>query len=43
MKMAPVGSAYERLQSLVGLTEAKEVMQKALTFFKAQKLFFPNW
>ena len=38
-KMGPVGNAYERLQGLIGLTEAKEVMDKALGFFKMQKLF----
>lgn len=38
-KIGPVGSAYERLQALVGLTEAKTVMDQALGFFKMQKLF----
>ncbi len=37
--IGPVGNAYQRLQELVGLTEAKEVMHKALNFFKMQKLF----
>lgn len=38
-KIGPVGNAYERLQGLIGLTEAKEVMDQALGFFKMQKLF----
>lgn len=38
-KAAPQGSAYERLQALIGLTEAKKVMEQALNYFKAQKLF----
>ena len=38
-QIGPVGSAYERLQGLIGLTEAKAVMDKALNFFKMQKLF----
>ena len=38
-KSAPTGSAYERLQALIGLTEAKEMMNKALNYFKLQKLF----
>ena len=33
------GSAYEELQHLIGLTEAKKVMNQALNFYKAQKLF----
>ena len=37
--LKPVGNAYERLQELVGLSEAKEMMHKALNFFKMQKLF----
>lgn len=36
---APKGSAYEQLKRLIGLTSAKEVMDKALNYFKAQKLF----
>lgn len=35
----PCGSAYERLESLIGLDEAKRVMKSALNYFKAQKLF----
>ena len=35
----PKGSAYQRLQELIGLTEAKKVMDQALNFYKAQKIF----
>lgn len=35
----PKGSAYERLQALIGLSEAKKVMDQALNFYKAQKIF----
>ncbi len=38
-KEQPKGSAYEKLQELIGLTEAKNVMNQALNFYKAQKLF----
>lgn len=34
-----VSSAYDQLQGLIGLGEAKAVIQRALNFFKAQKLF----
>lgn len=33
------GDAYAKLNSLIGLTEAKKVMDTALDFFKAQLLF----
>lgn len=33
------GSAYEKLQDLIGLSEAKKVMNQALNFYKAQKIF----
>lgn len=33
------GSSYGKLQSLIGLESAKEVMNIALNYFKAQKLF----
>jgi len=36
---APRGSAYDELMEMVGLTEAKKVIQQALDYFKAQKLF----
>lgn len=35
----PKGSAYQRLQELIGLSEAKKVMDQALNFYKAQKIF----
>ena len=35
----PKGFAYEKLQSLIGLDNAKEVMNQALNYFKVQKLF----
>lgn len=39
VKEKPKGSAYSRLQTLIGLTEAKKVMNQALNFYKAQKVF----
>lgn len=39
IKAAPKGSAYEDLQDMVGLTEAKAVIQKALNYYKMQKLY----
>lgn len=33
------GSAYDKLQELIGLSEAKKVMNQALNFYKAQKIF----
>lgn len=36
---APNGTAYERLSRLIGLKSAKNVMNNALNYFKAQKLF----
>ena len=35
----PRGQAYKNLQNLIGLEEAKAVMERALNYFKAQKLF----
>ena len=35
----PKGQAYQKLQNLIGLEKAKEVMNQALGYFKAQKLF----
>ncbi len=35
----PKGSAYDKLQQLIGLENAKKVMDGALNYFKAQKLF----
>lgn len=36
---APKGCAYDDLQDMVGLTEAKAVIQKALNYYKMQKLY----
>lgn len=38
-KQQPKGTAYEELMELIGLTEAKQVIQSALDYQKAQKLF----
>ena len=35
----PKGSAYDELQRMIGLGEAKAVIQQALDYYKAQKLF----
>ncbi len=35
----PKGSAYEELEQMIGLTEAKKVINQALAYAKAQKLF----
>lgn len=35
----PKGSAYDRLQEMVGLDSAKSVILQAIDYFKAQKLF----
>lgn len=35
----PKGSAYEDLKSMIGLLEAKAIVDQALDYFKAQKLF----
>ena len=39
VKAAHKGSAYDELQDMVGLTEAKAVIQKALNYYKMQKLY----
>ena len=39
VKAAPKGSAYDELMEMTGLTEAKKVINQALNFYKAQKLF----
>lgn len=39
IKAAPKGSAYEELQEMIGLREAKAVIQKALNYYKMQKLY----
>lgn len=33
------GSAYEKLQKMIGLTDAKKVIGEAIGYYKAQKLF----
>lgn len=35
----PRGSAYDELSELIGLTDAKKVINRALNYYKAQKLF----
>lgn len=35
----PHGTAYDDLQKLIGLKNAKDVMNKALNYFKVQKMF----
>lgn len=35
----PEGNAYDELQKMVGLKNAKEVLDRALNYYKAQKLF----
>ena len=35
----PQGSAYEKLHNMIGLDAAKEVIDRALNFYKAQKLW----
>ena len=39
VKAAPKGSAYDALNQMVGLDEAKKVIYQALNYCKAQKLF----
>ena len=39
VKAAPKGSAYDALNQMVGLDEAKKVIHRALNYSKAQKLF----
>jgi len=39
VKAAHKGSAYDDLQNMVGLTEAKAVIQKALNYYKMQRLY----
>ncbi len=38
-KQQPVGSAFQTLEEMVGLDQAKETIRQALDYFKAQKLF----
>lgn len=39
VKAAPRGSAYDELQEMIGLSEAKAVIKKALNYYKMQKLY----
>ena len=39
VKAAPKGSAYDDLQEMIGLSEAKSVIKKALNYYKMQKLY----
>ena len=39
VKATPKGSAYDELQNMIGLKEAKSVIQKALNYYKMQKLY----
>lgn len=36
---APKGSAFDELQEMIGLSEAKKVIGQALDYYKAQKIF----
>lgn len=38
-KKEPTGSAYTEFDGMIGLTEAKAVIRRAVKFFKAQKVF----
>jgi len=38
-KKAPLGDASRELEKMIGLAEAKAVIQKAVDYYKAQKLF----
>lgn len=39
LKSRPKGSAYDELMELIGLRSAKQVIQKALNYYKMQKLY----
>ncbi|MBR3894328.1 MAG: AAA family ATPase [Clostridia bacterium] len=39
VKAQPKGSAYDELREMVGLADAKQVIQKALNYYKMQKLY----
>ena len=39
IKAAPKGSAYDELNQMIGLDEAKKIIDRALNYYKAQKLF----
>ena len=38
-KKSAIGSAYDSLQEMIGLTEAKAVIQKALNYYKVQQIY----
>lgn len=39
VKAKPVGTAYDELSEMIGLSEAKDVIKKALNYYKMQKLY----
>ena len=39
IKVMPKGTAYERLQGMVGITPIKEIIEKALNYYKLQKIY----
>ena len=39
LKASPKGSAYDELSEMIGLDEAKNVIKKALNYYKMQKLY----
>ena len=39
VKSKPQGSAYDELMEMIGLADAKQVIKKALNFYKMQKLY----
>ena len=39
VKAKPQGSAYDELMEMIGLNEAKQVIKKALNYYKMQKLY----
>lgn len=39
IKTKPQGSAYDELMEMIGLSEAKQVIKKALNYYKMQKLY----
>ena len=39
MKASPKGSAYDELSEMIGLAEAKNVIKKALNYYKMQRLY----
>ena len=39
IKAAPKGSAYDELNQMIGIADARKVINQALNYYKAQKLF----